>query len=313
MAAAFTLGVFSSQLQAQETATNAQPPAPTGDKSVGSTLQSRLRAQQLATRKVRAAYEIARATRELAEIAVEEYAWSRYPEDLAVVDCEIKLAESDLVRSEDRFNWAKRMFEKGFVSIATKASEELSFKEAQFALEQARSKKKLLVDHTKAKTVKGLQADVEKARAEELAKQAAWEREKAKQADLERQLPQARSGVGDQHPAAAKTSSNARWFAQRKATLSAETAFHDARLKRELAELSIAEYVEGGFPRELAAADEDLRQAKATLDQMRTVLHEELDKFRRNPLAGNPRLIELALRKAEFQVEQAESRRKVLV
>ena len=65
-------------------------------------LRARLRAQQLATRKAKASYEIAKATRELAEIAVEEYEEVTYPRDLATVEGEIKLAESDLRRSEDR-------------------------------------------------------------------------------------------------------------------------------------------------------------------------------------------------------------------
>ena len=193
MAGAFGLGIGGLILHAQEPAPPAKGTAPAEDKAAGqgatSTPQAKLRAQQWAARKAKAVYEIAKATRELAEIAVEEYAWRSYPQDLATVNGEIQLAESDLARSEDRVDWAKRMFDKGFVSMATKASEELTFKKAQFALEQARSKRRVLVEYTKAKTVKGLQSVVEKARADELAKQAAWEREKAKQADLERQLP----------------------------------------------------------------------------------------------------------------------------
>ena len=75
--------------------------------------RARLRAQQLATRKAKASYEIARLTRELAELAVEEYEEVTYPRDLATVEGEIKLAESDLTRSE--------------------ASEALNRKNAQFA------------------------------------------------------------------------------------------------------------------------------------------------------------------------------------
>ena len=43
------------------------------------TPRARLRAQQLATRKAKASYLIARATRELAEIAVEEYEEVTFP------------------------------------------------------------------------------------------------------------------------------------------------------------------------------------------------------------------------------------------
>ena len=53
-------------------------------------------------------YEIAKPTRELAEIAVEEYEEVTYPRDLDTVEGEIKLAESDLKRAEDRLDWARQ-------------------------------------------------------------------------------------------------------------------------------------------------------------------------------------------------------------
>ncbi len=86
-----------------------------------------------------------------------EYTEGIYIQDLATVEGEIKLAESDLTRSEDRLDWARRMFDKGYVSMATKVSEELTFKKAQFALEQAQSKLKVLTQYTKEKTIKELE------------------------------------------------------------------------------------------------------------------------------------------------------------
>ena len=151
-------------------------------------LRARLRAQRLATRKAKASYEIARLTRELAELAVEEYEKVTYPWDLATVGGEIKLAESDLARSEDRLEWAKRMFEKRYVSQAQKASEELNLKKARFALEQAQSKLKVLTQYSKGKTVKELGREAEKAKSDELAKEAAWKLEKAKEIELARQV-----------------------------------------------------------------------------------------------------------------------------
>jgi HlyD family secretion protein len=150
--------------------------------------RSRLRTQQLATRKAKAFYEIAKATRALAEIAVEEYEDVTYPKDLATAQGEIKLAESDLARAEDRADWARRMFDKRYVSQATKNSEELTLKKARFALEQAQSKRIVLVDYTKGKTMKELKSDVEKAHSDELAKEAAWKMENGKEIELERQL-----------------------------------------------------------------------------------------------------------------------------
>ncbi len=80
------------------------------------------------------------------------------------------------------------MYDKGYVSMATKISEELTLKKARFALEQAQSKKKVLVEYTKAKTIKELQSEVEKARSDELAKKATWELEDSKEKKLEKQI-----------------------------------------------------------------------------------------------------------------------------
>ena len=115
-------------------------------------------------------YEIARLTRELAEIAVEEYEEVIYPRDLATVEGEIKLAESDLARS--------------------KASEELKREKARFALEQAQSKLTVLTQFTKRQTVMELVKAAEKAKSDELDKEAAWDKEKSRENRLERQLRQ---------------------------------------------------------------------------------------------------------------------------
>ena len=152
------------------------------------TPQARLLAQRLATRKAKAHYEIARLTRELAEISLQEYDELTYPRNLEVVDGEVKLAESDLKRAKDRLDWARRMFDKGYVSRATKASEEASLQKAKFSIEQAASKKRVLADYTRAKNLKELRSEVEKSRSDELAKLSIWELQKVKELELERQL-----------------------------------------------------------------------------------------------------------------------------
>ena len=151
-------------------------------------LKDQLVNQKITTKSAEANYENAKLTREVAEIAVVEYEEGIFKQDLATVEGEIKLAESDLSRSEDRLDWARRMFDKGYVSMATKVSEELTLKKARFALEQAQSKKKVLVDYTKGKTIKELKSEVEKARSDELAKKATFELEDSKEKKLERQI-----------------------------------------------------------------------------------------------------------------------------
>jgi RNA polymerase sigma factor (sigma-70 family) len=174
------------------TTTEQTPPPRISKKAIEepatTTPRTRLREQQLATRKAKAHYEIAKLARELAEITVEEYEEVNYPRDLATVEGEVKLAETDLRRSEDRLDWARRMFDKGKLSAAQKAAEELNFQKAKFSLEQAESKRKVLVDYTRSRTIKELRSEVEKARNDQLTKEAAWNSQMAKEIELERQL-----------------------------------------------------------------------------------------------------------------------------
>jgi hypothetical protein len=153
-------------------------------------LRARWRAQQIHARKAEAEYQSARLTREIAEIALLEFVEATFPADLATADGEIKLAESDLERAGDRSEWARRMFDKRLLKSAQKISEQLNIKKAEFSLEQARNKKEILISYTKPKRIKELKSEVEKARAVELAKKPLWDQEKAKEAELERQIGQ---------------------------------------------------------------------------------------------------------------------------
>ena len=92
------------------------------------------------------------------------------------------------------------MHKKGYVSKTTVVSEEQTLKKARFALEQAQSKKKVLVDYTRGKTVKELKSAVETARSDELAKKEAWDREKAKELALVRAVIRSRAANGRTEP-----------------------------------------------------------------------------------------------------------------
>jgi HlyD family secretion protein len=152
------------------------------------TLRDNLVNQKITTESAEANFKNATLTREVAEIAVTEYVEGIFVQDRATAEGEIKLAESDLSRSEDRLDWATRMFVKGYVSKASAVSEQLNLQKARFAKEQADSKLKVLLDYTKAKTIKELESEVEKARSDELAKKATWELEVSKERKLERQI-----------------------------------------------------------------------------------------------------------------------------
>jgi hypothetical protein len=159
--------------------------------------KARWRAQQITTRKAEAEYHHARLDREIAEITLLDYQDSVSPRDLALVEGEIAVAESDLSRAEDRVVWAKRMFNKGFVNQAQKNSEELALKRAVVAHDQAEARRLVLIKFTKGRTVKELEIEVEKRRSDELARKATWELEKSRESELERKAVQA-SSMGSQ-------------------------------------------------------------------------------------------------------------------
>jgi len=147
--------------------------------------QPRLRAQQLATRKAKAVYEIARLTREIAELTLEEYLQVDHSQEPADLAEEIKKAGAERKRCEERLAWAERMFKKGYVSKAQKISDELALQKAQFALEQLEVKRRVFKKFAKEKAIKELKSDIEKARADELGKEEAWNLEKIKELKLE--------------------------------------------------------------------------------------------------------------------------------
>jgi HlyD family secretion protein len=151
-------------------------------------LKERLAIQEIVVRGAEADVHGVRIAREAAALAVSEYKEGTFVQHMATVQGEIKLAESDLSRAEDRLDWTRRMYEKGYTSLADKVTEELNLKKARFALEQAQSQRKILLDYTKAKTIKALTGSVETARACELAKQAALERERSIQRRLMDQI-----------------------------------------------------------------------------------------------------------------------------
>ena len=142
-------------------------------------LEDRLISQKITVASAEAEVQNARLAHEVAELAVVEYKQGIFVLEFATVEGEIKLAESDLLRAEDMLEWSRRMYDKGYQTMAAKVADELKFKKSQFALEQAQSKRKILIDYTKNKTIKELSRAVEAAKSRELANQAALERERS--------------------------------------------------------------------------------------------------------------------------------------
>jgi HlyD family secretion protein len=151
-------------------------------------LRDRLATQEIAVHAAQADVHATRIDREVAVMVLNEFKEGAYAQQLATTEGQIKLAESKLSRAIDRVDWTSRMFLKGYASHAEKISEDLALKQARFALEEAQSQKKVLVDHSRERETKALTGAIESARARELAAQAALAREQSLQKKLAGQL-----------------------------------------------------------------------------------------------------------------------------
>jgi HlyD family secretion protein len=163
--------------------------------------------QQIATESAKANYLNAKLAREVAEIALIEYTEGIYHQHLATVVGEIRLAESAIQKAESRLERTRRARQRFNDTLVPKGDAktvaeiladldlddriddtEQTLSHARMTREQAENKRKVLTQYTKGKTIKELVSEVEKARSDELAKQATWSLERSKEKKLERQI-----------------------------------------------------------------------------------------------------------------------------
>jgi HlyD family secretion protein len=172
-----------------------------------SALRDQLVNQEITTRGAEANFENARLARQAAEIAVTEYVEGIGKRDLSIVKGEIDAAQAAIRKAEERLDRTRRARQRVKEAMAAKGNAatpadiaagldvddrleatELALDRERRALELGMIKRDLLEKYTGPRTIKELNLNVERARSDELAKQATWEQEKAKQAKLERQI-----------------------------------------------------------------------------------------------------------------------------
>jgi HlyD family secretion protein len=136
--------------------------------------------QMAIERKAESSYRRAKLVREVAAYALQEYRQGIYLQDLATSRGQLALAQSNLERAIDRLEWSNKMRTRGFVTKATNIADQLTKQQAEFDLEQARTQLEVLEKYTRDKQIKSLTSDIEKARADEQAKQSAYRMEQSK-------------------------------------------------------------------------------------------------------------------------------------
>jgi hypothetical protein len=134
----------------------------------------------IAERQAKAAYQQAKQARQVAEMDLAEYEQGPYVQDVAA----IALARSDQERAIDRLEWSTRMVAKGSVSRANNIADQHTLQQAQFDLEQARTRLLILEDYTKEKQKKSLRSNLEKAKTDENATLATYQFERARRVGL---------------------------------------------------------------------------------------------------------------------------------
>lgn len=151
-------------------------------------LRDQLLNQEITTKRAEADLEQAKKTLEVAEIAVHEYTEGTFPQETQSAEGQIKLAESDLVRAQERMEWSDRMVQIGYVTPAQNTADKLTLQKTEFTLQEAKTKLSVLQRFTKEKQLKDLQANVEKAISDKLAKESTYKLEKTKEEKLKRQI-----------------------------------------------------------------------------------------------------------------------------
>ena len=130
-------------------------------------------------------YRNAKLARELAEADAKAYAEWTFPRELATIETSIRQAEEELNRTAPARDWGEEIRAKGWLLLMPPAhSKKLAEQKAAFAIEQAKSQRKVLEDYTKAKILEELNNRVAKASTIELAKKAVYDKIRATPAGL---------------------------------------------------------------------------------------------------------------------------------
>lgn len=139
--------------------------------------QDRLAEQRIAVERATADVQNAKKTLDLAELNVQEYLEGVFPQELKTIEGEIRLAQSQRERAKEESEISEKdyikfqkegLFEEPIQLVNKEIQLQIlryDLKRADFALEQAEKKREVLVQYIKAKTVTGLEADVDEAMA----------------------------------------------------------------------------------------------------------------------------------------------------
>ena len=171
-----------------------------------SKLKDELVNQEIATKSAEAAYQNAKLTCEVAEVAVVQYVEGIYVQERQTVLGEVEAAQSGIKAAEEgleRARLARKRLDDllgggqpktaseilADLAIADRLAEtDLLIPAHKMTLEVAQTKRSILERYTRPRTEKKLKSEVVKSRSDELAKEQNWELEKVKEAKMRHQI-----------------------------------------------------------------------------------------------------------------------------
>ncbi|QDV38294.1 sigma-70 family RNA polymerase sigma factor [Tautonia plasticadhaerens] len=159
-----------------------------------SDLWEQLSIRQVVTEQAQADHMNATRTREVAELHVMEYEDGIYPREEATLQDEIDLKKAELELAQDRLTRIERNRSRvrDVVSEEELKEARVGVLRAEIALRKAERALELLTEYSSERQIKSLEAMVENAKADELAKQSRFKREKEAEERLRRMIEKCR-------------------------------------------------------------------------------------------------------------------------
>jgi HlyD family secretion protein len=127
--------------------------------------------QQIAVNTAEALVVESRNIYETALIAKQEYLDGTYVQERQTIESEVFVAEENLNRAKEYYEYSKRLAAKGYVNALQLEADKFAVDKTQKELDAAKTKLKVLDNYTKAKMLKQLESDIVIAKAK-------WESEK---------------------------------------------------------------------------------------------------------------------------------------
>ncbi len=170
-------------------------------------LDGQLAVQRTSTESAKASLDQAVLVREIAEIAVAEYDKEIFIADKDRLEAELAAAQGDVERarqniepSKDRLNRLKSASTQAVSDIALEFlhegavhSAEFEVTRAEFTVDQAKGKIKIILKYEHPKRLRELESDVKKAESDELARRATWDLEQSKANRLQKAIKERNS------------------------------------------------------------------------------------------------------------------------